>query len=315
MDIDVFAPRELPTVFATLRTAMAGEGPLFPEHRKFLETYGRIVGWGQPAFDPGPVSPWDVHISTPHRRKRLLQLAAIAALLNHPVRAGSVDFLKALAQQLATHDSVVDVIEALHQGRTLKVKLLARRRAFRVMFKEAYLAEGLMGVVRFAAAILLKAPVNRDKLWGYKKLGLLPDGTLGREYWKHMTTVGFGFPGEPAGIASSVAYHDVAHVLADHDITGHGEIQQGCFQGGNRREDGFFFIQFVILHFHHGVQITPAAPAEHGHFDPVKVLWAIHRGAQCNVDFTHQWNYWPLMDLPIEEARERVGLMPHIMAA
>ena len=48
----------------------------------------------------------------------------------------------------------------------------------------------------------------------------LPDGTLGREYWKHMTTVGFGFPGEPAGIPLPVAYHDVAHVLAEHAAEG-----------------------------------------------------------------------------------------------
>ena len=45
-------------------------------------------------------------------------------------------------------------------------------------------------------------------------------------------------------------------------VTALGEIQQGSFQGGNRREDGFFFVQFVILHFHHGIQVTPVAPAE-----------------------------------------------------
>ena len=36
------------------------------------------------------------------------------------------------------------------------------------------------------------------------------------------------------------------HVLAGHEATPLGEIQQGSFQGGNRRQDGFFFIQFVL---------------------------------------------------------------------
>jgi ubiquinone biosynthesis protein Coq4 len=97
-----------------------------------------------------------------------------------------------------------------------------------------------MGVARFVGAIAFKRAVNKDKVWSYKRLGLLPEGTLGREYWKHLTEVGFGFPGEPGGIADSVAYHDVGHVLAAHDTTPAGEIQQGSFQGGNRREDGFF---------------------------------------------------------------------------
>ena len=46
--------------------------------------------------------------------------------------------------------------------------------------------------------------------------------------------------------------------------------------------------------------------------DPVNVLWAIHRGASCNVDITHQWNHWPLMPLALEQARERCGLLPKL---
>ena len=310
MDIDVFSAAELPTVFRVLRTALNPGPTLEDREREFLDTYSRIAGGGP--LGPGPLSigASEVHIEQPHHRKRLIQLSALAVLLARPVRPESVQFLKDLGASLRTHDSVIDVIDAVQKGRLLKARMLARRRAFRVMFKEAYLAEGAMGVVRFVAAILFKAPVNRDKLWNYRRLGLLPDGTLGREYWKHMTQVGFGFPGDIAGIADSVAYHDVAHVLAQNDTTAGGEIQQGSFQGGNRREDGFFFVQFVVLHFHQGIQITPAAPTETGHFIPSKVLWAIHRGAKCNVDMTHQWNFWPLMSLPIEQARKEVALLP-----
>ena len=98
-----------------------------------------------------------------------------------------------------------------------------------------------------------------------------------------------------AGIADSVAYHDIAHVLTGNDTSTLGEIQRGSFQGGNRREDGFFFVQFVLLQFHQGIHITPPVAPNPGHFEPDKVLWAIHRGARCNVDMTHQWNFWPLI--------------------
>ena len=302
------------TVFRVLRTALNSSGVLGKQERLFLDTYARITGYAVSAADPRPIDPREVDIEGAHQRKRLIQLAAIATLLSNPVKPGSVVFLKALSQQLATRDSVIDLVDALEKGRRVKVRMLAMRRAFKALIKEAYLAEGFLGVLRFFGALLLKTSVNKDKLWNYKRLGLLPEGTLGREYWKHLTAVGFGFPGEPGGIADSVAYHDIGHVLAEHDTTPQGEIQQGSFQGGNRREDGFFFIQFVILQFHHGVKITPVAPPQTGNFDPEKVLWAIHRGARCNVDITHQWDFWPLMSLPLQEARAQVALLPKLPA-
>jgi hypothetical protein len=315
MDIDVFPTTELPIVMRTLRTALRPDGPLQTEERAFLDTYARIVGIDAPPPDLALVAAAEVHVGAPHARKRLVQLAALAVLLGRPVRAGSLRFLRELARQLGTHDSVIDVIEALHHGRPLRARMIAMRRAFRVMLKEAYLAEGAAGVARLFAAMWFRATVNKDRLIRYKQLGLLPDGTLGREYWKHMTLRGFGFPGEPGGIAGSVSYHDVVHVLAGHDTNPEGEIQQGAFQAGNRREDGFFFLQFVILQFHHGIKITPVSEAEVGHFDPARVLWAIHRGASCPVDTTHQWNYWPLMALPLDEARARCAVPPPLRMA
>jgi hypothetical protein len=315
MDIDVFPSHELPTVMRALRTALAPSGALDARERSFLDTYAHITGCAAPNADPVPIAAHDVVIVGAHPRKRLVQLAALAVLLARPVKPDSLAYLKALAGALATHDPVIDVLDALIRGRRRTVRLLAMRRGLRVMFKEAWLAEGPWGMLRLFGAMALRAAVNKDQLWHYKRLGLLPDGTLGREYWKHMTEVGFGFPGDVGGIAASVAYHDIAHVLAEHDTTPLGEIQQGSFQGGNRREDGFFFIQFVVLQFHQGIKITPGAPPAVGQFDPAKVLWAIHRGACCNVDMTHQWNYWPLMPLALEAARARVGLLPKTVEA
>lgn len=310
MDIDVFPAHELPTVMRVLRTALEPSGPLNARENAFLDTYASIVGLDTPPASPAPIAPAEVRIEGAHPRKRLVQLAALAVLLHHPVRRGGYEFLRELARHLDVREGVIGVAGALLAGRPWQARLLAMRRAMRVMLKEAFMAEGAAGIVRLLGAMMFKLAVNTDKVWDYKRLGLLPEGTLGREYWKHMTSVGFGFPGEPAGIAASVSYHDIGHLLAEHAATPLGEIQQGSFQGGNRREDGFFFIQFVVLQFHHGVRVTPGAPPATGHFDPRKVLWAIHRGAKCRVDMTHQWNYWPLMTLPIDEARAACGLLP-----
>jgi hypothetical protein len=311
MDIDVFSPAELPVVVRTLRTALRPEGPLDPSERTFLETFSRIVRepWDD-MRDPEPIAARDVDVAGAHRRKRLVQLASIAALFTQPIRAASTRYVRELADALGASEPVLAVLEALARGKRLTARVLTARRGLTAILKEAYAAEGAAGVARFVAALFLGARVNRDKVWQYKRLGLLPAGTLGRTYWEHLTALGYAFPGEPKGIPDSVAYHDVGHVLSGYDTTPRGEIQQGCFQGGNRRHDGFFFIQFALLQFHHGIRLTPAAKGETGYFDPVKVLQAIHRGASCSVDITHGWNYWPLMPLALGDARERCGVVP-----
>lgn len=315
MDIDVFSHDQLPTVMRTLRTALRTDGALDAREHLFLDTYARICGFERGTADPLPVHHDQITMDDAHQRKRLVQLSALAAMHALPMRADSFAFLKALARRLDTHDPVIDAIGAAMKGRKLKARILTMRRGLRVFLKEAWHAEGAWGVARFLGAMFLKATVNKDRMWHYKRLGLLPDGTLGREFFRHMATVGFAFPGEPQGIPDTLAYHDVIHVLAEHPTTPLGEIQQASFQAGNRREDGFFFAQMVVLHFHQGVTVTPATPATTGMFEPDKVLWAIHRGAQCNVDMTHGWDFWPLMRLPMHEARARVALLPRLGAA
>src|SRR5689334_8332497 len=148
MDIDVYSQPQLETVFRVLRTALNSASTLEPRERLFLETYARITGHRLSSSDPKVIDARAVQIDGAHQRKRLVQLAAIAVLSSHPVKPGSVAFLRDLSRHLATRDFVVDVIEALARGQRVKVRMLAMRRAFRAMFKEAYLSEGLMGVVR-----------------------------------------------------------------------------------------------------------------------------------------------------------------------
>ena len=309
MDIDVFPRHELPTVFRVLRTALAVEGPLALVERRFLDAFARIARCPPQFREPEPIAAGEVVLATPLRRRRLVQLAALAVLLARPIKAESHAFLASLAAHLEVDDPAVAVIGHVMHGRHVAARVRMMRRIMGTMLREAYLGEGPMGIARLLGALFLKLRVNRDQNDRYHGLGWLPEGTLGREYWRHMKQNGFGFPGERGGIPKSVAYHDVGHVLAGNDTTPAGEILQASFQGGNRRDDGFFFALFGVLQFHQGVRITPATGPQVGYFDPEKVLRAIHRGASCRVDITHQWDYWPLMALPLEEARARCNVL------
>jgi hypothetical protein len=311
MDIDIFPATELPTVFRVLRSVLTRDAGWDEPAERFLRRYALITGFALSEHPPALIAPERVRLGDPLRALRLLQLASIAALLRVPLCCGAVDYLHALARALDVHDPVLGVLQSLVDGKPRLARLRVVARGMRSMMGEARAHGGLPSVLRYVGAMAFKMAGLRDRLPDYKRLGLLPEGTLGREFWKHMTACGFAFPGERGGIPPFIAYHDVAHVLAGHGTDGAGEIQQGCFQAGNRRHaDGFVFAVFVLLHFHHGLRITPAGPPETGHFDPDKVLWAMHRGARCRVDMTHGWDFWPQFARGIDEARKRCGLLP-----
>lgn len=308
MEIKIFSKTELDTVYRVLRTALNPKD-LNEQEKIFLQTYAKINQVPLPDSIPS-IAIQEIKLQETHKQKRLVQLSAMAVLLSRPVRKESVEYVDLLARHFSIREPVIRILYAILNGQKIKARLLTARRGVRAILGEAYDREGVMGIFRFFAALIWRVRVNEDKLWSYKRLGLLPEGTLGREYWKHITELGFGFPGEAGGIPETVSYHDVSHVLNDYDTTPAGEIQQGSFQGGSRRQDGFAFVQFVILQFHHGIKITPVAEGEIGNFNPAKVLWAIHRGATFKADVTQKWDYWPLMALPLREAREKCGLLP-----
>ncbi|HTP73968.1 MAG TPA: hypothetical protein VML58_17290, partial [Burkholderiaceae bacterium] len=78
MDINVFLPHEVNAVLRVLRTALNPEGGLSDTERRFLDTYAAICGREPPRPDPAPIEPHEVVIEGSHRRKRLVQLSALA---------------------------------------------------------------------------------------------------------------------------------------------------------------------------------------------------------------------------------------------
>ena len=46
----------------------------------------------------------------------------------------------------------------------------------------------------------------------------------GREFWQHMTSRKFAFPGEPGGLLERQCHHDLTHVLTGYDTDPDGEF-------------------------------------------------------------------------------------------
>jgi hypothetical protein len=103
-------------------------------------------------------------------------------------------------------------------------------------------------------------------------------------------------------------------VLAGYNTSAEGETVLGGFIAGyrDRRPDrGFFTLLFVVSIFSVGIDVTPisvgARAGTVGHVSAA-LIDAIRRGGALSVDLSDNWDHWAWVDLPLDEARRRLGI-------
>ena len=311
MDLVILREPEIAPALRALRGVVASNGRVTPAERRFLEVVAELHATTTNVDALTSIAPAEVArvITEPHTRKRVVQLAMIASMVEGEVTAAGAASVKALARALDVDEAGLKVLEEIVGNHRLLTRFDMMRRLMGRIGRRAYEDDGFAGVRKIIAGF---AGVGEDPeiAWKYKSLGLLPAGTLGRVFWEHCTSRKFSFPGEKGAIPERLVFHDFGHVLAGYDTNPEGEIQQGAFQAGFIREDGFAFLMFVVIQFHLGVKITPVAEAETGLFDVAKVLRAAQRGAACKVDLSDRWNPFDVVRLPLEEVRQRYAIPP-----
>ncbi len=314
MDLSVWNTTELPVVLRALRRVAAANGSVSAAEQALFDTIAqlhqaagtKLAGDAVEAITPEQVAKVVVD---PHRRKRAVQLALVTAMVDGEVTPAQQAEVAALAQALAVNERGVEVLGQVAGQHLGMARFHVARRGMGKFFARAYEEEGLAGL-RKMMSILTGGGEDPELAWRYRELGLLPQGSLGRTYWEHCTQRHFAFPGEKGGIPQRMVFHDFGHVLAQYDTTPEGEIQQGAFQAGFIRNDGFVFLLFVIMQFHLGIKLTPVAEGYRGLFDPKKVLRAVERGAACRVDLSDGWSPWDVVARPIDQVRAEYGIMP-----
>jgi tellurite resistance protein len=309
MDLVVLNPAETPFALRALKGIVASNGTITPAERRFIEVVAELHGTrtdvdSLSAIEPGAVAE---AIVEPHRRKRVVQLAVIAAMVEGDVTSAEAAAVKRLARALGVDEASLKVLEEIAADHGFLTRLDMMRRIMGKIGTQAYEEEGLAGIGKMMA-MFTGGGEDPQVAWKYKSLGMLPEGTLGRAFWEHCTGNRFPFPGEKGGIPERMVFHDFGHVLAGYSTTPEDEIQQGAFQGGFTREDGFAFVMFAIIQFHLGIKVTPATGPQTGLFDVPKVLRAAQRGASCKVDLSHRWDPFAVADAPLEQIRAEYGI-------
>lgn len=308
MEITIFPLSELPTALGTLRAVCPEPSPALD---RFIQVIARLHGVDVDAALLLPtVEETARRIQAPHRRKRLVQLAMITAMVDGRIDRREAEHVAALAQALDVSEPALHTTLMLATEHQLVARFELMRRMMGKFAGEAWRDEKWRGLHKIFAPLFFDGGEDPEIARRYQRLGLLPAESFGRAFWEHITSRGFGFPGEKGGFPERIAFHDLGHVLAGYDTDPEGEIQQAAFQSGFVRNDGFAFLYFGIVQFHLGVKVTPVAEPEVGYFDVEKVLTALYRGAACKVDLSDHWDFWQHMQRPLAEVRAELGIPP-----
>lgn len=306
MDLKVFDSASLPYVLRGLRTIAEANQAFTDGERDLLEAvalihHAHVDIDALPEADEATIA---LHVTDPHMRKRLVQLALVTALIEGEPTPVTTDAIKRLAAALEVDEDGVRVLREVANGHLL----LARFDFARRMRKFALRGDAAGAVKQILSTLIGledKAVAAR-----YRALADYPPGTVGRTWHDHLAQNGFPFPGERYGVPELGLFHDVGHVLSGYGTEPEEEIQQAAFQAGFVRKDGFLFLLFGILQFHLGMRLTPVAEAEKGLFDVKKVLRAAERGAACEVDLSEDFDFWSIADVQVSELRARYGVPP-----
>lgn len=252
-------------------------------------------------------------LDDPAIRAQAVQGMVVLSLLDEEVEQEELTLIEAFAIALEVAPDELRNMRQLAEKQTLALRFDVGRR---VWFMDRLKAAWKDGGFRWLARTIATLKLSNDEPLAekYRALGDCPPGSLGRLYYDRMREEGFPLPGEKGSQVEPVFIHDLTHLLCGYGTDSRGEILTAAFSAGNRSEDPFTYIFFVLCQFHLGLKFSPFADASSGAFDPAATLWAAKRGMEVNVDLSEDWDYAADLSLPLEEVRARLGMTLPVQA-
>jgi len=263
-----------------------------------------------------PISPRELAaaVTTPGMAEQLVHALIVGALADGEPDPAAYERLQGFATALGVSPPGLRTLRLLVEQHMLLFRLdFLRRSHIADMVRDTYKHRG--GIRAVAEALLGQRGLHEDKELAarFAALGTLPKDSFGYVYYDHCRANGFAFPGERGGFPYAGAYHDMTHVLSGYGITPDGELLLGGFMAGFKQSHPFYVVLLTALLWGAGINVTPLSQphltgmlAKDGLADGF--IAAIERGSRVNTDLSDNWDFWPLMPLPLEEARRRLGI-------
>jgi ubiquinone biosynthesis protein Coq4 len=304
---------------ALTMVARAGEKGLGRPQHAMLDAVQRLVlGTDQDIEMLSPLTAEELatHLEDPAQARQLVRLMVATSLADGPPSMEQVTLTSSFAAALGVEEAAVGVVRHLAKKRLLLFRLaFARHSHVRTYFRNSYRLLG--GVLPVIKAILRFRGVIKESpelATRFHALEKLPEDTLGREFFRHCTQEGLAFPGEKGGFPIGAVFHDFAHVLGGYDTSPEGELKNAAFQAGfTQDDDDFFTMLFAIVIHTAGINMTPfEMPVLLGRIGQgslaLEVLHGWQRGAAMKVDLGSNWDFWKYVELPLDVARDRLGV-------
>jgi len=243
-------------------------------------------------------------IVDPRQREQWVNGMAVVSMANGEETQEKATCVRAYADALSVQNHLVRDLQLLvdHHLALFRFDLIRRTELFDLV-KHFAKDRGVRGLFK-AAKSASGHGFDPKEAQRFQRLGLLPEGTVGRAYWTFTRENHFSFPGEPHGPPAPLVHHDLAHVLGGYGTSGAEEIKVAAFQAGALRKDPFAVLIFALCQFHLGIRITPITAAQRGHFQPDDVVRAFKRGRTSTIpNFQVDWDPFSIMERPLDEVR------------
>jgi len=277
-----------------------------------------LVGSSERIDDLASITPGELAagIERPEIRNQLVNGMVVAALSAGAPPPKQVEGVRGFADALDVRGPQLSAIEKIANHDMLLFRLCVLRNGHLPdSIKDEYRHRGFLGVAK--AVMGLRGLREDSEVAGrFRAWEKLPPDSLGAHVFRHYRDNGFALPGEEGGFPEAGMYHDFSHVLAGYDTTPQGETLVGGFIAGYREkrpDHGLFTALFVLSIFSTGVDVTPfGVGASTGTVGDVaeRFLLAIERGSALPEDLSDDWNFWDYIELPLAEARVRLGIPP-----
>jgi hypothetical protein len=300
-----------------MRSVTAGAGALSPAVHALMSAAQRALR----AFDVDldrlePIAPEELarRITTPGMADQLVGALIVGVLADGAPDPAPFARLEACAGALGVAIPALRTVRLMVEKHMMLARLdFLRRSHVADMVKDAYRHHG--GLRGATEALLGQRGLYEDRELAarFTALEKLPSDTLGYAYFTHCRSHGFAFPGQRGGFPLTGAYHDMVHVLSGYGIAPEEELLVGGFTAGFKRTNPFYMILLVACLWGAGVNVVPVSqPHITGTLgrgdNAARFIHAIERGSRVNTDLAENWDFWPILPLPMEEARARLGI-------
>ena len=302
-----------------MKTIVTAAGPIGPSQRAMMEAARKVILHLDADIDTlPPVTPAELAAGfpVPELRQQFINGALVISLADGVPSPETVATVAAFAEALGVDTPALTDLRRLAEHHMLVFKIdFLRRSQIAGIMRNQLEQKGPLGLVKSVLTMrgLMEDPALAAR---YRAWETLPADTLGHRLITFYDKNGFSLPGERKGFPEAGLYHDLCHLLGDYGTDPEGEVQVAAFSSGFMRTRPIYIVLFAVMIFSAGVNVRPSAED----FTTVGVLGkpgvaerlfaAIERGSQVNQDLSDKWDYWAYADLPIDEVRRRLNVLP-----